>query len=92
MLRVRDLRAADICMILAGFWAAMACFVHMPMGDAIERGGSYVLETTVAYLLPSAYLVRAGQMRMMIHGFFLVVAVLAVVSRKWWKFAGGVIS
>lgn len=80
LLRRMDLRAHDLCMIAAGLWAVLACLVHMPLAAAIERGGSYALETTVAYLLPSAFLATAGQMRLLIHSLFLVVAALAVLA------------
>ena len=76
----RDLRPWDVCLILAALWAVAATFLHMPFGAAIERGGSFFLETAIAYLLPSAFLINPAQVRTLIRGFFIVVAVLAVLA------------
>ena len=76
----RDLRPWDKCLILAALWAVAATFLHMPFGAAIERGGSFFLETAIAYLLPSVFLINQAQVRILIKGFFIVVAVLAVLA------------
>lgn len=80
ILRTKDLRIHDLLIILAALWAVMTTFVHMAPGAAFERGGSFALETAVAYLLPSASLLLASQFQKMVRGFFLVVAVLAVLA------------
>jgi len=80
VLRTWDLRTHDLLIIGAAIWAVMSTFIHMAPGAAVERGGSFALETMIAYLLPSAYLSTAVQIRKMIRGFFLIVAVLAVLA------------
>lgn len=80
ILRTRQLHLHDVLMIAAAAWAAMSTFLHMAPGAALERGGSFALETAIAYLLPSAFLTSVGQFRRMIRGFFLIVAVLAVLA------------
>ncbi len=79
-LRTWDLRAHDLMIIGAAIWAVMATFLHMVPGAAIERGGSFALETAIAYLLPSACLTSAAQIRKMIRAFFLIVSILAVLA------------
>lgn len=79
-LRTWNLRLHDLLIIGAALWAAMTTFIHMAPGAAVERGGSFALETAIAYLLPSAYLTTAVQIRKMIRGFFLIVAALAVLA------------
>lgn len=78
--RTQDLRAQDLAIIAAALWAAMTTFIHMAPGAAVERGGSFVLETAVAYLLPSAFLVSVVQVRRLIRVLFAVVAVLGVLA------------
>lgn len=77
---VARLTVADYCVIAAGLWAFAATQETLPPNEAIERGGSFMLETIIAYFLPSAFLTQAAQFRRMILGLFLVVSVLGVLA------------
>ncbi|MEM7317770.1 MAG: hypothetical protein AAF408_01975 [Pseudomonadota bacterium] len=79
-LRTRDLRPADWCVIVGGLWAVAACFVNLDFIPAVERGGSYALETIVAFMLPVAFVRSIRQVRMLIRCFAGVVGILAALA------------
>jgi len=74
------LGAHDLCILAAGLWAAAATMTTLPPLQAVERGGSFLLETVIAYLLPSAFLTRSAELRLLVFGLFAVVAVLGVLA------------
>jgi len=75
--RTRAPRRADWLVVAASLWALAATFTHLPPGAALERGGAFVLESAVAYLLPAAFLGSIAQIRLLARGFFAVIVLMA---------------
>lgn len=80
MVAQRRIAAQDLCFLAAGLWAATASLMHLPLDEGVERGGSFFLETAIAYILPSVFLTNAAQIRSLIRALFFVVAVLAPLA------------
>jgi len=78
--RTRELRLPEALVLVAAFWAFTATFRHLPPGAAIERGGAFVLETAVAYLLPVAFLGALDLVRQMARAFCVVIAILGALA------------
>jgi hypothetical protein len=73
----RRLGLHDLLILAAALWAWGASFANLAPSAAIERGGSFALETAVAYLLPSACLGTLLHVRLAVRAFVPVVVILA---------------
>lgn len=70
----------DALMISHGIWASLSLCFSMSVGDAIETGGIYFVETSGAYLVGRAYVKTAEDFAAVLKLVFTITATLLVFA------------